>query len=524
MPSVNCSPFGPKPQFELSTGLPAVGYKLFFYVAGSVATKQDTYTNSTGSVANTNPVVLNANGQPSTELWFASGLAYKAVLAPSTDTDPPTSPVWTIDNLRGINDTTSTADQWIASGLTPTFISATQFTVAGDQTSTFSVGRRIKATVTAGTVYGTVTVSAFAAVTTVTVSLDSGALDSGLSSVSVAFLTPDNSSVPGVRLSGGAYTFQFGATMGGSVAQSGVLTPAQITSNQNDYAPTGLATASVLRLSTDANRNVTGLTGGTAGRLIRIVNSGTQVLTLVNNSGLSTAANRFSFQNTASIVLNAGDVLDLQYDSTSAVWRSVDKFKAPTVTVLSSGSGTYTTPTGARALRVRLVGGGGGGAAANTNSGTTGGSTTFGGLTGGGGGGGGTSGLGAGGGAGGTASGGDLNIVGGRGGAGNPGSGASQDCGGQGGASPFGGNGGAGASGQAGQAAATNSGGGGGGSGQTGSVSGGGGGSGGYVEQWIAVPAATYAYAVGTAGGGGAAGGLAGGSGGSGVIIVEEIY
>ena len=290
MPSVNCSPFGPKPQFELSTGLPAVGYKLFFYVAGSVATKQDTYTNSTGSVANTNPVVLNANGQPSTELWFASGLAYKAVLAPSTDTDPPTSPVWTIDNLRGINDTTSTADQWIASGLTPTFISATQFTVAGDQTSTFSVGRRIKATVTAGTVYGTVTVSAFAAVTTVTVSLDSGALDSGLSSVSVALLTPDNSSVPGVRLSGGAYTFQFGATMGAAFSLSGILTPAQITSNQNDYNPTGLSASNTLRLNSDAARDVTGLSGGSSGRLMLVCNVGANPITLRDESGSSSAA------------------------------------------------------------------------------------------------------------------------------------------------------------------------------------------------------------------------------------------
>jgi len=189
MPSVNCSPFGPKPQFELSTGIPAVGYKLFFYVAGSVNTKQDTYTDSTGSVANTNPVVLNSLGQPTTQIWFTSGLAYKVVLAPSTDTDPPTSPVWTIDNLRGINDTTVAQDQWVASGLTPTYIGATQFTVAGDQTAVFTIGRRIKATVTAGTVYGTITGSSFGVITTVTVVMDSGALDAGLSAISFGLLS-----------------------------------------------------------------------------------------------------------------------------------------------------------------------------------------------------------------------------------------------------------------------------------------------------------------------------------------------
>lgn len=195
-----------------------------------------------------------------------------------------------------------------------------------------------------------------------------------------------------------------------------------------------------------------------------------------------------------------------------------------TKTVYTSGSGTYTTPANARALRVRMVGGGGGGAASNTNSGSNGNNTTFSTYTAGAGSAGGTSGAGSGGGAGGSATGGDVNIVGGRGSAGNPSSGASQAQGGSGGASAFGGNGGGGASGEAGQAAAANSGGGGGGAGQVSSASGGGGGAGGYVEAWITSPSASYSYAVGAGGSGGSAGGLAGGNGGSGIIIIEEYY
>ena len=139
--TVNVSPFGPKPQFLLSTGLPAVGNQLFFYAAGS-STKQNTYTDSTGGSANSNPIVLNSLGEPTNEIWFTGGQSYKVVYAPSTDTDPPSSPIWTVDNIRGINDTTVTQDQWVASGLTPTFVSATSFTLAGDQTSTFQAGRR----------------------------------------------------------------------------------------------------------------------------------------------------------------------------------------------------------------------------------------------------------------------------------------------------------------------------------------------------------------------------------------------
>lgn len=202
--AVNLSPFGPVPQFELSTGAPAVGYQLFWYAAGSTSTKQNTYTNSTGSVASANPVILNSLGNPTnTQMWLTSGLAYKAVLAPVGDTDPPSSPVWSVDNIYGINDVTVTVDQWIA-GPTPTFVNATQFTLVGDQTSTFQVNRRIKATVTAGTVYGYISVSAFAALTTVTVVLDSGALDSGLSAISYGLLSATNPSVPMIYARSGA--------------------------------------------------------------------------------------------------------------------------------------------------------------------------------------------------------------------------------------------------------------------------------------------------------------------------------
>ena len=59
--SIACQPFtvhhfGPKPQFELTDGTPAVGYKLFTYVGGSVNTssRPRTPTTRAGS-ANTNP-------------------------------------------------------------------------------------------------------------------------------------------------------------------------------------------------------------------------------------------------------------------------------------------------------------------------------------------------------------------------------------------------------------------------------------------------------------------------------------
>lgn len=180
---------------QFMNGIPANGAKLFFYAAGS-STKQTTYADEAGLIPQTNPVILDSRGEPSQPIWFTEGLAYKIVFAASTDTDPPVSPIWDVDNVTGINDASLTIDQWVDSGVTPTYVSATSFTLPGDQTSSFMVGRRIKALVTAGTAYGRITSSVFGAVTTVGVAMDSTPLDSGLSSVQLGLLTPTNSSVP----------------------------------------------------------------------------------------------------------------------------------------------------------------------------------------------------------------------------------------------------------------------------------------------------------------------------------------
>lgn len=208
--AVKISPVG-RQQFFTSQGAVAAGYKLFCYAAGT-ATKQSTYTDSTGNTANANPIVLDSAGRTPSGLWLTDGLGYKFVLAPSNDTDPPTSAIWSEDNIRGVNDTTTTIDQWLASGLTPTYISATSFSFAGDQTSTFHPGRKIKTTNTGGTVYSRIVSSIFAAVTTIIVENDSGTLDSGLSAVSYGLLSATNDSVPWISETAGFARWSADAT------------------------------------------------------------------------------------------------------------------------------------------------------------------------------------------------------------------------------------------------------------------------------------------------------------------------
>lgn len=79
-----------------NSGSPAVAYQLFTYAAGT-STKQATWTDSTQTSENANPLELDGNGVGN--FWGDPTLAYKLVWAPANDTDPPTSPIRTVDNL-----------------------------------------------------------------------------------------------------------------------------------------------------------------------------------------------------------------------------------------------------------------------------------------------------------------------------------------------------------------------------------------------------------------------------------------
>src|SRR3954464_481235 len=62
------------------------------------------------------------------------------------------------------------------------------------------------------------------------------------------------------------------------LALSGVSAPAQITANQNDYNPAGIASAAVIQLSSDASRSISGIAGGAEGRILCLINTGAQPL------------------------------------------------------------------------------------------------------------------------------------------------------------------------------------------------------------------------------------------------------
>lgn len=83
----------PKQQFFDANGAPLVGGKLYTYQAGTT-TPLVSYVDSSGLVANTNPVILNSRGEA--DVWLG-GEAYKFKLTTSTDVE-----IWTVDNITSI--------------------------------------------------------------------------------------------------------------------------------------------------------------------------------------------------------------------------------------------------------------------------------------------------------------------------------------------------------------------------------------------------------------------------------------
>ena len=79
MPSVLLSPVGNGQQFFDNNGIPNAGGLIYTYQAGS-STLLTTYTTVNGTIANTNPIVLDAYGRTPSEIWMQTGYSYKFII------------------------------------------------------------------------------------------------------------------------------------------------------------------------------------------------------------------------------------------------------------------------------------------------------------------------------------------------------------------------------------------------------------------------------------------------------------
>jgi hypothetical protein len=86
-------------------------------------------------------------------------------------------------------------------------------------------------------------------------------------------------------------------------------------------------------------QTITGIAGGTDGRMITLVNAASQAATIANNSGSSVAANRITTGTGSNVTLAAGASINLVYDSSASLWRIVG-------TTVAGAPGSYVTLQG----------------------------------------------------------------------------------------------------------------------------------------------------------------------------------
>lgn len=104
------------------------------------------------------------------------------------------------------------------------------------------------------------------------------------------------------------------------------LSPAQITADQNDYNPDSSGQSSIWRLTSDAARTITGIAGGSSGRMLTIKNVGAFSILIADQNASSVAANRIITALGATLYIEAGKSLTFFYDADTERWRVIDNF------------------------------------------------------------------------------------------------------------------------------------------------------------------------------------------------------
>jgi len=129
-----------------------------------------------------------------------------------------------------------------------------------------------------------------------------------------------------------------------SALSVGIIAPVTgLTGTINDWAPTGFSTAMFVPFTTSGTVTLNGIAAGTTGRLICLINLGTNPVLVINEAaGDSTAANRILTINGATWTLaaSASEPMCLLYDATTAPatprWRQWSGALPPAGTIATT--------------------------------------------------------------------------------------------------------------------------------------------------------------------------------------------
>jgi hypothetical protein len=122
----------------------------------------------------------------------------------------------------------------------------------------------------------------------------------------------------------GLFTANLGIKNSGKNVLGGAITDT-IAADQNNYAPTGIASAAFVQVTaTGAQRTITGfaVSGAVEGQTFIFVNTGGQNIVLAHNSGSSSAGNLINTHTSLDFTLAPGEGV-LLFRTAAAVWRTL---------------------------------------------------------------------------------------------------------------------------------------------------------------------------------------------------------
>lgn len=191
------------------------------------------------------------------------------------------------------------AAQWFDEGDTPTYVSATSFTVVGDKTAFYVAGRAFWAE-DATNLYGVIVSSAYSSPnTTVTVRLFSGSLSASILQVNVGIITPTNNAIPAFgpfyqyQTKSGDYTIVYGdrgSLIDFTATANADLPAANLVATTNPgfiiaIGNTGAGTVTIRRAGSDTIDGATSLAVA-AGKTVLLMSDGSSVWRRIASYGL----------------------------------------------------------------------------------------------------------------------------------------------------------------------------------------------------------------------------------------------
>jgi collagen type VII alpha len=158
-----------------------------------------------------------------------------------------------------------------------------------------------------------------------------GSISSNTLTLSLADGTNPGLLTAGTQTIGGNKTFSSALAVAGTTSLSDSLAVTGATSFKkgSDYSTVGstndvvLGNSSYIRLTGATAQTITGIAGGTDGRLLTLTNASANAATITNNDLASTAANRIITGTGSNLTIASGASVQMIYDSGDSLWRVV---------------------------------------------------------------------------------------------------------------------------------------------------------------------------------------------------------